>query len=87
MSNDPGTAATANSASGNPIKSPTCVSVMRSSRCTSGITGGMARIVMRMATPASQSSDMSSIRRPVERPFRLAEDVMEGVPGVSRHRA
>ncbi len=78
MSSDPGTAAMAKTASGSPINRPTWVSDMCSSSCTCGITGGMARIIMRMATPASQSTNMSLMRRPMVRPSRLAAEVMEG---------
>src|ERR1700677_761674 len=53
----------------------------------SGITGGTARMVMRMATPASQRRNMGLMRRPVERPSRLAAKFMEGKPGVARHGA
>ncbi len=65
---DPGIAASANIDNGRPIRSPTWVSDMRRSSWISGITGGTARIVMRMATPASQSTPMSLTNRPVESP-------------------
>jgi hypothetical protein len=87
IKSDPGTAAMANNASGSPINSPTWVSDMCNSPCTCGITGGMARIVMRMATPASQSTNMSLTRRPTGRPSRLAAEVMEWKPGVGRQPA
>ena len=82
IKSDPGTAAIANNASGSPINSPTWVSDMCNSSCTCGITGGMARMVMRIATPASQSTNMSLMRRPTGRPSRLAAEVMERKPGV-----
>jgi hypothetical protein len=52
-----------------------------------GITGGMARMVMRMATPTSQSANMSLIRRPIERPSRLAAEDMDEEPGVATQPA
>ncbi len=79
ISSDPGTAAIANIASGNPIRSSIWVSDMCSSLCTSGITGGMARMLMRMATPASQSANMNRMRRPVVRPSRLSTDDIEEI--------
>ncbi len=68
ISSDPGTAATAKIASGRPISRPTCVSDMCSSLWMSGITGGMARIVIRIATPASQSRHSGLSRRPTGGP-------------------
>src|SRR3984885_2224195 len=97
MSSDPGTAASAKIKSGSPTRSPTWVSDMCNWSCTSGITGGMARMVMRMAPPASHSrpivlrtvgsSSMGLRRRPNERPSRLAAESMEEKPGVANHGA
>ena len=73
MSSDPGTAATAQVTSGSPIKMPTSVSVMPSSSRMNGITGGTARMVMRIAIPASQSRHSSLRRREagMELPFTV----------------
>ena len=56
ISSEPGIAASANIASGNPISRPTCVSLMCRSSWMSGMTGGTARSGIRIAAPASQSS-------------------------------
>ena len=68
IKSDPGTAAMANIASGSPINSPICVSDMCSCSCTSGITGGTTKSVMRMATPASHIRLKSLTRRPTDGP-------------------
>ena len=74
IKSEPGIAATANIASGNPIRSPTWVSDMCNSSCSCGMTGGMTKSVMRMATPASQRRQSNRARPPAERPSR-PEDV------------
>src|SRR5215510_11937043 len=66
MNSEPGTAASDQATSGNPIRSPTSVSLMRNSSRISGSTGGTARMVMRIAIPASQSRHSNSRRRPAD---------------------
>jgi hypothetical protein len=74
INSEPGIAATANIARGNPIRSPTWVSDMCNSSCSCGMTGGMTKSVMRMATPASQRRQSNLTRPPAERPWR-PEDI------------
>ncbi len=56
IKSEPGTAASANSTSGNPDRMPTWVSVRCRSSWISRITGGTARMVSRRLIPASHSN-------------------------------
>ena len=87
INSEPGIAASANVKSGRPTRSPIWVSVMCSSACTSGITGGMARIVMRMATPANHSAPIVITTRLVETSAGFpAKSMMADTLAVRQHR-
>jgi hypothetical protein len=55
IANAPRIAASASIKAGNPDKIPTCVPDMYRSRWISGITGAIARMVIRKTTPASHN--------------------------------
>jgi hypothetical protein len=68
ISSEPGIAATAQVATGTPIRIPTWVSLRCRSWWISGITGGTPMTGMRIAAPASHNRHRSFKRRPVDGP-------------------
>jgi hypothetical protein len=73
MTSEPGTAASASSIDGSPVRIPTCVADRSSPSWMSGISGGTARTVRRSAFPVSQSRTSGTSVRPVVGAERKAD--------------
>ena len=82
ISNEPGTAAIANSIDGRPVRMPIWVALKDSSSWISGMTGGTANMVRRSATPASHSST-NAVRKRACKGAAL-ESFMEFSPALQR---
>src|SRR5205807_3292874 len=86
ISSDPGTAASANSSEGSPVRTPTWVSDRFRSAWIAGSTGGTASTVARNPAPASQSNVSGNRTRRTETPPPRRNPTGLGLAAIFRRR-